>query len=230
MSNQRIKDLPAETRPRERLIHYGAAQLSLAELIAIMLRTGTARQTALTLAQQILVTYGDIRGLAKASVSELAKIHGIGQAKAVQLKAAIELGRRVLTDNPVQLPMIKSPEDVFVLLQGGFQDLDREYFKVLHLNTKSQVMKVETSSIGTLSSSLVHPREVFKEAIKMSSARLILTHNHPSGDPSPSADDILITTRLYDSGEILGINVIDHIIFGEKQFVSLKEKGYFPKE
>jgi DNA repair protein RadC len=220
-----IKDLPLEERPRERLIYNGAEQLSAAELVAIILRTGSAKRTAIDLAKELLVTYEDLRGLAKASLVEIAQCSGIGQAKAVQLKAAFELGRRVLTSNPYQQPTIRKPQDIFDLLKAAFQDLDREHFKVIHLNTKNQVIKIETSAIGVLSSSPVHPREVFKEAIRMSSAGLILAHNHPSGDPSPSQDDLLLTIRLREAGDLLGIQIIDHVIFGDNRYVSLKERG-----
>ncbi|MGE5605366.1 MAG: RadC family protein, partial [Bacteroidota bacterium] len=188
-----IKDLPLEERPRERLVQFGPEHLSTAELIAIILRTGTANHSAVDLGKELLATYKDLRGIAKASLAELADQTGIGQAKAVQLKAAFELGRRVLTSNPFQLPSIRKPGDAYDLLKASFQDLDREHFKVVHLNTKNQVLKVETTAVGILSSSPVHPREVFKEAVKMSSAGLILAHNHPSGDPTPSQDDLLLT-------------------------------------
>jgi DNA repair protein RadC len=220
-----IKDLPVEERPRERLIHNGAEHLSTTELLAIILRTGSSKHTAIDLGEELLVVFKDLRGLAKASLTETAQCTGIGQAKAVQLKAAFELGKRVLTSNPCQLPMIKKPEDVFDLLKASFQDLDREHFKVVHVNTKNQVLKIETTAIGILSSSPVHPREVFKEAVRTSSAGLILAHNHPSGDPSPSQDDLLLTTRLREAGEILGIQIIDHVIFGDNRYVSLKERG-----
>ncbi len=220
-----IKDLPLEERPRERLIQYGPEHLSTAELIAIILRTGTANYSAVDLGRELLVTYQDLRGVAKASLAELASHTGIGRAKAVQLKAAIELGRRVLTCNPILLPSVKRPSDVYDLLKASFQDLDREHFKVVHLNTKNQVLKIETTAIGILSSSPVHPREVFKEAVKMSSAGLILAHNHPSGDPTPSQDDLLLTKQLYEAGEILGIRIIDHLILGDNRYLSLKERG-----
>ncbi|TCL70951.1 DNA replication and repair protein RadC [Hydrogenispora ethanolica] len=221
-----IKDLPLEERPRERLIHNGPEHLAAAELIAIILRTGSANRTAINVAEELIATYKDLRGLAKASVAEIAHCHGIGPAKAVQLKAAFELGRRVLTSNPVQQPAIRNPQDIFDLLKASFQDLDREHFKVVHLNTKNQVLKIETTAIGILSSSPVHPREVFKEAVKMSSAGVVLAHNHPSGDPTPSKDDLLLTSRLREAGEILGISVIDHVIFGDNRYISLKERGH----
>lgn len=220
----RIKDLPLEERPRERLIHNGAENLSPVELVAIILRTGSVNRTALELAGDLILDFKDLRGLSKASLAEIAGFPGVGLIKAVQLKAAFELGRRSLASNSVQPSAIKKPQDVYDLLKNSFLDLDREYFKVVHLNTKNQVVKVETTAIGVLSSSPVHPREVFKEAIKMSSAGIVLAHNHPSGDPTPSQDDILLTKRLRNAGEILGIPVIDHIIFGDNRYVSLKER------
>lgn len=225
VSKSNFKDLPLEERPRERLLHYGPENLSASELIAIILRTGSTEQTVIAMADQLLAFFKDLRGLAKASCAEIANIKGIGQAKAIQLKAAFELGRRVLASNPAQAPIIKKPDDVFDLMKASFQDLDREHFKVIHLNTKNKVLKVETTAIGILSSSPVHPREVFKEAVKMNSAGLILTHNHPSGDPTPSQDDLRLTIRLREAGEILGIQIIDHIIFGDNRYVSLKERG-----
>lgn len=221
-----IKDLPPEERPRERLMHHGPHYLSNAELLAIILRTGAAQQTVLNLAEQLLVSFKDLRALAQASLAEISACRGIGPAKAVQIKAAFELGRRVVSGSPAQLPTIKKPEDVFGLLKAAFQDLDREHFKVIHLNTKNQVLKVETAAIGILSSSPVHPREVFKEAVRASSAALILAHNHPSGDPTPSQDDLLLTARLKQAGEIMGIPILDHVIFGDQRYYSLKEHGH----
>jgi DNA repair protein RadC len=224
-SKSNLKNLPLEERPRERLIHFGPENLSIAELVAIILRTGSVRQSVTTLADELLVSFQDLRGLAKASWEEIATFPGVGPAKAVQLKAAFELGRRALTASPASLPAIKKPQDVFKLLQGSFQDLDREHFKVLHLNVKNQVLKIETTAIGILSSAPVHPREVFKEAIKTNSASLILAHNHPSGDPAPSGDDLALTARLRDAGEVLGIQIVDHVIFGDNRYISLKESG-----
>jgi DNA repair protein RadC len=224
-SKLNLKDLPLEERPRERLIHFGPENLSIMELVAIILRTGSVRQSVTILAEELLISFQDLRGLAKASWEEIAAIPGIGPAKAVQLKAAFELGRRVLTASPVSLPAIKKPQDVFKLLQGSFQNLDREHFKVLHLNVKNQVLKIETIAIGILSSAPVHPREVFKEAVKTNSASLILAHNHPSGDPTPSGDDLALTARLKEAGEVLGIQIVDHVIFGDNRYISLKERG-----
>lgn len=221
-----IKSLPLSERPRERLLHYGAGNLSSAELLAIILRTGTAEQTVVTMAEHLLAAFGDLVGLYRASCEEIAKIKGIGPAKAIQIKAAFELGRRTMSVKVAEQPTIHNPQDVFNLLQATFQYLDREHFKVLHLNTKNQVMKVETTSIGLLNSAPVHPREVFKEAVRMNSSGLILAHNHPSGDPSPSKDDLKLTARLYEAGNIIGIQIMDHLIFGNNCFVSLNESGY----
>lgn len=218
------KSLPVEELPRERLIRIGAENLSPAELVAIILRTGSVNRTVFQLADDLILEYKDLRGLTKASLTEIAGFPGVGLIKAVQLKAAFELGRRSVASNPAQPSSIKKPQDIYELLKNSFLDLDREYFKVIHLNTKNQVIKVETTAIGVLSSSPVHPREVFKEAVKMSSAGIVLAHNHPSGDPTPSQDDILLTNRLRNAGEILGIPVIDHIIFGDNRYISLKER------
>ncbi|MCL6591166.1 MAG: DNA repair protein RadC [Firmicutes bacterium] len=222
-----LKNMPVELRPRERLMRLGAEQLATVELMAIILRTGSTGLTAVEVAQELILRFKEIRGLLNASLEEIAQCPGVGRVKAIQLKAALELGRRTMVAAPVELPSIKNPHDIYELLKASFQNLDREHFKVIHLNTKNQVIKIETTAIGILGSSPVHPREVFKEAIKISSAGLVLTHNHPSGDPSPSQDDILLTTRLREAGEILGIAIVDHIIFGENKYISLREYGKF---
>lgn len=223
-----IKDLPKEDRPRERLQRYGAQVLSDAELLALLIRTGTPAESALVLAQRILKGDGGKTGLAfvaDASIEELSKIKGIGLAKSVQLKAAIELGRRIYSYAKKDIVAINTPYDVKNLLMEEMRFLEKEHFKVILLNIKNHVISVEDISIGSLNSSIVHPREVFKPAIKRSSASIILAHNHPSGDPTPSREDIDITRRLCEAGKILGIEVIDHVIIGNGSFVSLKEKG-----
>ena len=222
----RLKDLPAEERPRERLIHAGPEHLAVRELIAIILRIGSARRTVIELADDLLAKFGSLRGLSRASVAELAACHGMGTAKAVQLKAAFELGRRALAGHPAQLPVVRKPIDIYDLLKAAFQDLDREHFRVVLLNVKNQVIKVDSTTIGMLNSAPVHAREVFKEAIRLSSASIILAHNHPSGDPTPSPEDLRLTARLREAGEIIGITVIDHIICGDNCFISLKESGH----
>lgn len=223
-----IKDLPLEERPRERLQRYGAQVLSDAELLAVLIRTGTRAESALVLAQRILKGDGGKSGLAyvvDSSVEELSKIKGIGTAKAVQIKAAVELGRRISSYSRRQQVTITSPLDVRDLLMEEMRFLEKEHFKTILLNIKNHVISIEDISIGSLNSSIVHPREVFKPAIRRSSASIILVHNHPSGDPTPSREDIEVTVRLVDAGKILGISVLDHIIIGNNSILSLKEKG-----
>ncbi|WP_031513153.1 RadC family protein [Desulfofalx alkaliphila] len=220
-----LKELPAELRPRERLLANGAASLSDAELLAILLRTGTKQLSAVDLAEMLLVKTRGLPGLLDATVEELSCVKGIGPVKAVQVKAALELGRRLTLSPSAQRATVNSPDDAAALVMDGMRYLDREHFCALLLNTKNHVLSKETISVGTLNSSMVHPRELFKIAIKKSAAGVILVHNHPSGDPTPSSDDISITRRLIESGEILGISVLDHLIIGDNKFVSLKAKG-----
>jgi DNA repair protein RadC len=223
-----IKDLPEEERPRERLIKFGAQALSNAELIALLIRTGNRSESALVVAQKLLKGDGSRTGLsfiAESSIEELSQIKGIGPAKSVQIKAAIELGRRIYSFKKQETTTISTPYDVNNLLMEEVRFLEKEYFKTVLLNVKNQVISVEDISVGSLNSSIVHPREVFKPAIKRSSASIILVHNHPSGDPTPSKEDIEVTRRLYKAGEILGIQVLDHVIIGDCRFISLKEKG-----
>ena len=220
-----LKEMPEQQRPRERLLHFGASSLSDIELLAILLRTGTKNASAIDLAKLLLAKFGDLQGLLDASVEEMAKLKGIGTAKAVQIKAALELSKRLMILPSAKRVTIRTPKDVVALVMGDMRYLDKEYFRALLLNTKNQVLSIETISIGTLDSSMVHPRELFKIAVKKSAAALILVHNHPSGDPTPSKDDINITKRIVKSGEILGISVLDHVIIGDNKFISLKTEG-----
>jgi len=227
-NNILIKDIPQEERPRERLLRYGAQVLSDAELLAVLIRTGTRSESALVLAQRILKGDGGKSGLTyviDATVEELSKIKGIGTAKAVQIKAAVELGRRISSYRGRQQVTITSPLDVKDLLMEEMRFLEKEHFKAILLNTKNHVISIEDISIGSLNSSIVHPREVFKPAIKRSSASVILVHNHPSGDPTPSREDIEVTSRLVNAGNVLGIAVLDHVIIGNNSILSLKEQG-----
>ncbi len=221
-----LRDLPHEERPRERMMHYGAESLSQAELLAILLRTGTRRESAIHIAQQMLGKIGGLRGLVDLSIEELTEINGIGPAKAVQLKAGIELGRRMANSRFTMPVIIRSPQDAAEILTEQLRYLQKEHFVCLFLNTKNHVIGQETLSMGSLNASIVHPREVFRAAIKCSSASIICAHNHPSGDPTPSPEDISLTSRLIQAGEIIGIDVLDHLIIGDSSFVSLKEKGY----
>ncbi|MBI4280168.1 MAG: DNA repair protein RadC [Armatimonadetes bacterium] len=220
-----LKDLPEELRPRERLMRAGAGALSTAELIAILLRVGTARVTAVHLAAELLVRFGSLQGLAEASVQELGAVKGIGPAKAVQVLAAFELGRRLHTAAPRARHVVRTPADIAALLMPGMRYLDRERFCAVLLDTRHQVIDVVVVSLGSLNATTVHPREVLKEAIRRSAAALVLVHNHPSGDPEPSRDDVRVTERLRAAGEVVGIEVLDHVILGDGRHASLRERG-----
>ena len=221
-----IREYPEEIRPREKLLNFGAESLSDQELLAILLRTGTRKTSALDLAQEILKR-GGLSALARTSLEELRQQKGMGLAKAAQLKAAVELGKRLARQSLGPQPVIKSPQDAARLVMGEMSYLDREHFRVINLNTKNQVIAIDTVSVGSLNASLVHPREVFKQPIKRSAASLILIHNHPSGDTEPSQEDINITRRLCEAGALLGMTILDHLIIGQNKFFSMKEKGYF---
>ena len=220
-----IKDMPPDQRPRERLINFGVVTLSNAEILAIILGSGAKNQTSLDLAQRLLGLNGGLRYLAEATVDQLSNLRGIGPAKAAQIKAAVELGKRLRVASQLERPVIKSPLDVGNLLSEEMRYLDREQFKALLLNTKNCLLSIDTISIGSLNASLVHPRELFKNAVIKSAAGLILVHNHPSGNPEPSSEDINMTKRIIEAGDILGISVLDHIIIGDGTHISLREKG-----
>jgi len=220
-----IQELPKSERPRERLLHYGAKSLSNAELLAILLATSGKRgENVLTLAQRVLSDLGDLQRLAYISSSELCAIPGIGPAKAVLLLAAVELSKRLAPDSLIP-PTIKSPRDVEAILSAKFLFEERERFYALLLTTKNALIGLEEISVGSLNSSIVHPREVFRQAIRQSAAAIIVAHNHPSGDPTPSKEDVEVTRRLAEAGRIVGIEVLDHVIFGKAVILSLKEKG-----
>lgn len=221
----RIKELPTDDRPRERLIQYGPEFLSPAELLAILLRTGTERYSAIGMAEHLIKDFGGLRGVAQMNVEELSKIHGIGPAKAAQIKAAIEFGRRLVSTSGEERYRVRSPQDVYNFLCLDLRDEKREHFIALLMDTKNGIMFRHTVSVGDLSSSIVHPREVFTEAIRRSAASLIVAHNHPSGDPTPSPEDVSVTRRLVEAGEVLGIDVLDHIVLGDNRYISLKERG-----
>ncbi len=221
-----IKEYPEELRPREKLLFFGPESLSDQELLAILLRTGIKERSALDLAQELLLAGGFIY-LTQVSTEELKGRKGIGLAKAAQIKAAVEIGRRLSRKEMGVKPVIHTPADAADLLMGEMSYLDREHFKVINLNTKNQVLVIEEVSVGSLNASLVHPREVFKLPIKRSAAKLILAHNHPSGDVQPSREDLALTERLYQAGNLLGIEILDHLIIGHNTFLSMKEKEYF---
>lgn len=221
----KIKNLPEEIRPRERIREAGPGALSSAELLAIILGSGSREESALDLSHRLLRGPRGLRWLAEATYEELCGIKGIGPAKAAQVKAAVELGKRLACMGRGLRPTVRSPQDVCSFVMEDMCYLDREHFRVVILNTKNQVLAVETISVGSLNSSLVHPREVFKPAVLRSAAAVILLHNHPSGDATPSGEDIEITRRLAEAGKIIGIDVLDHIIIGDHVFTSLKERA-----
>ncbi len=223
--NTMIRDLPLDERPREKLQAIGPEGLSNAELIAILLRTGNARESALHLAERIISKSGGLRSLPDLTLEELQSFNGIGPAKAVQIKAALELSKRIATTLNNNEIAVTSPRHVADLFMEELRYKKKEYFKLIILNTKNKVISREEISVGSLNASIVHPREIFTVPIKKSASSIILVHNHPSGDPTPSKEDLSVTRRLVDAGNILGIEVKDHIIIGDGCYLSFKEKG-----
>lgn len=222
-----IKELPSEERPREKMIRYGSATLTNGELLAILIGTGTQNRSALTLANRILsMEEAGISYLTDCAPEELSKIDGIGMAKSCQILAAIELGKRLSRTTGPERYTIASPADVASLFMEEMRYRKKEVFKVLFLNTKNEIIFTEDVSIGNLNSSIVHPREVFRSAVKRGAAAIIVLHNHPSGNPLPSDNDQAITKRLVEAGDLLGIPVLDHLIIGDGTFLSFKEKMY----
>ena len=220
-----IRELPENERPRERLLFRGAAQLSNAELLAIVMATsGLKGESVLSLAHRVLATIGDLSNLKQTSIEDLCEIKGIGPAKAILLQAVVELSRRI-NINRDNNAAIRSPQDVRNLLLDRLQSEEKERFFCVLLNTKNHCLGTEEVSVGSLNSSIVHPREVFKAAVRRSAASIIVAHNHPSGDVTPSREDIEVTRRLCEAGRVLGIELLDHVIFGDRDILSLKEKG-----
>lgn len=221
----RLRELPERETPRGRIRDYGPAALSDAELLAILLRAGVEGTNALELAQCLLVQHGGWPGLLRADYVTLCQEHGIGAAKAATLKAALEIGRRLLLAEQEPRLQIKSPADVASLLMLEMGHLDQEHLRTVLLDTKNRLQAVTTIYIGSLNASMVRVGEIFKEAVKRNSAALIIAHNHPSGDPSPSPEDVLVTREIISAGVLLGIDVLDHLVIGQGRFVSLRERG-----
>ena len=220
-----VRDLPKSERPRERLIKFGPEALSAQELLALIIGRGIPKKSVMNIAQELLARFGNIKSISQASIAALSEIKGVGLAKAAQLKACFELGKRQDLEPELKNYDIKNPQSVVKAIRASIKDKAKEHFKLILLDTRNKIIGISTISIGTLNASLVHPREIFKEAIIHNSASVVLAHNHPSGDPEPSEEDLTITKRLVDSGKILGIEVIDHIIIGKTNFSSFKERG-----
>jgi DNA repair protein RadC len=221
----RIMDLESDERPRERLQVLGAEALSTSELIAVLIRTGIPGRNAIQLAQDLLGNLDGLTGLQQATFSQLHSIQGIGCAKAAQLKAAIELGRRIAVATAGVKPRVQSPDDAAALVLFEMTALQQEHMRVILLNTRNDVLRIAELYRGSLNTSVVRIGEIFREAIQNNAAGIILVHNHPSGDPSPSPEDISVTRAVIDAGQLLDIEVIDHLVIGGNRFVSMKRRG-----
>jgi len=220
-----IHDLPKSERPRERLKSLGAEALSGQELLALLIGRGIPGKSAIAIAQELIARFGNVRSVASATMEELSTIRGLGPAKAAQIRAAFELGRRQDLEPDLAHVSIKSPQDLAKAIRKSITMKAKEHFKLVLLNTRNKVINISTISIGTLNASLVHPREVFKDALIHCASSIILAHNHPSDDPEPSDDDVSLTRRLADAGRLMGIEVLDHIIITSKGYTSFKERG-----
>lgn len=229
----RIKDLPSNERPRERLVEQGADALKSSELIAILLRTGVKGSSAIQVAEQLLVKFGTLDALSRASLPELRKVKGVGRDKAIALKSAFTLARRMALELHGEAPLLDNPESIANYLREQMREHQVEYFHAVLLNTRRKLIRVEQISQGLVDTILVHPREVFKSAIAANASALVLVHNHPSGDPTPSPADITVTRDLIRAGQLLKIEVLDHVILGRRaaagarDYSSLRELGYF---
>ncbi|MFH1712865.1 MAG: DNA repair protein RadC [Candidatus Jacksonbacteria bacterium] len=219
-----IHDLPSDERPRERLVKFGEHALSVQELLQLILGRGVAGESVAVTSQKLLTQFGSLQKLAEASIEELSLIKGIGLAKAAQIKAVFEIGRRLSTQIlPYKSKEIANPKNVYKLIKNKLKNYHKEHFYIITLDSRN--WSIAEVSIGSLNASVVHPREAFAEAIKNNAASVIFAHNHPSGDPEPSEDDLEITKKLVESGKILGIEVVDHVIVVKDDFFSFKEKG-----
>jgi DNA repair protein RadC len=223
-----VHDLPISERPRERLFKLGSEALSAQEILALILGRGIKGESVIETSQKLLSRFGNLKGIAHASVEELTQTRGIGPAKAAQIKASLELSKRLEADvGDKPKPVLKSPEDVAAVVRSQLKGKKKEHFLVLCLDTRNRLINHKLVSIGSLDTSIVHPREVFKEAVSSSAASVIFVHNHPSGDPEPSKEDVELTKRLAKAGEVIGIDVLDHIIVCDNNYLSLKAKNLF---
>ena len=225
-----IHDLPKEERPRERLVNLGEQALSTQELLQLILGRGIAGESVAVTAQKLLTYFGNLQKLSEASIEELSQIRGIGLAKACQIRACFEIARRIYNNDQTskikqETETVLSAEDVYKLVKSRLKNYTKEHFFVLSFDTRSKLLGIDEISVGTLNANLVHPRETFEAAIHRHGAQVIIVHNHPSGNPNPSEDDLTITKQLIESGKILGIEVVDHVIVSKNSFISLKGKG-----
>lgn len=221
----RITDLDEVERPRERLARLGAANLTTAELLAILLRVGVRGENVVQVAQRLLNAFGDVNGLHRAPFEELSHQYGVGMAKAAQIKAALELGHRMSLEKWKERPAIHSPADAAALVQHPMSALEQEELRVLILDTRNRMLDIKTVYQGSLNSSQVRVGELFRYAIRINGAAIIVAHNHPSGDPTPSPDDAAVTRAIVQAGKLLDVEVLDHLVIGRGGFVSLKERG-----
>ncbi len=220
-----IRDMPEDERPRERLARLGARAMSNAELLAITIRTGVGGENVVRLAERVLAHFNGLPGIARASLTELCQVNGVGPAKAAEMKAALELGRRLLVSAPQERPRVTSPADAANLLMSEMMFLEQEHLRVILLDTRNHVLSTPTIYVGSLNTSVVRVGELFRAAIKENAAAMIVAHNHPSGDPSPSPEDVHVTRQIRQAGKLLDIELLDHIIIGHQRYVSLKERS-----
>ncbi len=220
-----IKEMPADERPQEKLKLRGAASLSTGELLALILRTGVPGETVVDVAQRLLVNHGGLLGLSRADYGDLCKERGLGEVKAAKLKAIVELARRLAIEKPDERTRIQSPEDIVALISSEMAALDQEELRVVLLNTKNEVLRIVTVYRGSVNAAQIRVSEVFKEAVRQNAPSLVVAHNHPSGDPTPSADDVAVTRELVKAGQILDIEVLDHLVIGDGRHVSLRRRG-----
>ena len=221
-----IRDLPLDERPRERLLHAGSSALTTGELLAIIWRTGTTTESVLSLANRALKEHNGLAGLHRASIAEITRQKGVGEAKAIELKAALELGRRLhLITEQIERSVVRSPADVANLLLGEMSHLEQESLRIVLLNTKNHVLAVRELYKGSVNQAQVRIAELFREPIRQNCTRIILVHNHPSGDPMPSPDDVRLTEQAVQAGKLLDIEVLDHLVIGQQRYVSLNERG-----